>query len=664
MNTQTGKSVGIALLLAAGLLAVLFAFGVFSPGGAQAGVKGSPATEVELSTYKPGAENVMLTATFQVNDEVDGTTFSGTGTDNIVIALPSVMTDLDFDNIRVLQGGVEVGGVMVKALASGDDITAGTAITITTPNAMDQRTGGAAESIVREKDTDNGNVLANTDITLIVTGLGIPLTADTGEFTVYQAPQTAAPSAGAAGHVAITFAASVTSASASLNKRMADDEDVTLTLSFQTDTHSTDAANNPVTIVLPKGYDLATDDGIPTGETAPANAVIAVDAGYMNASDTDSKISVSPSSVVVTTTTTDNPGNTPDPIEEAETLTVSGFGTATSNPRITITISGLTNPDGTMPHEIGFRQAGTEAQKKATVYVTKDSDVQLTDSTGDRGIELSDMEARAEEVSLEFNFTPFVEGDADPPIVIELNDEFSFPDTDSIWWRTYQMVDGKIEIVQSRIEYVKDDLNDISVTLEETTDATKRSTASTDNGNIFVEFRDLTNPGLVGQDIPLVTVTQGNYEPTTVKGLLTGVQVSTTTAGAAVRVKISTAAANNIPAGEDIIVDLPGFILPDSIAREQVLFNGGRANVGTTPQSFIGIPASVSVGTNAVTLALPIAYPDGTSVPMGVHEGDIYTITFKLGAGLKNQTVKRGDRAIGASDAPITNTNLDRHQQG
>ena len=31
MNTQVGRSVGIALLMAAGLLAVLFAFGVFAP---------------------------------------------------------------------------------------------------------------------------------------------------------------------------------------------------------------------------------------------------------------------------------------------------------------------------------------------------------------------------------------------------------------------------------------------------------------------------------------------------------------------------------------------------------------------------------------------------------------------------------------------------------
>ena len=44
---------------------------------------------------------------------------------------------------------------------------------------------------------------------------------------------------------------------------------------------------------------------------------------------------------------------------------------------------------------------------------------------------------------------------------------------------------------------------------------------------------------------------------------------------------------------------------------------------------------------------------------MGVPKGNIYTITFKLGAGLKNQTVKRGDRPIGATDDPVTNTETD-----
>ena len=50
MNTLTGKSVGIALLLAAGLLAALFAMGVFSASGVGAAV------EDEASSKAPTAE--------------------------------------------------------------------------------------------------------------------------------------------------------------------------------------------------------------------------------------------------------------------------------------------------------------------------------------------------------------------------------------------------------------------------------------------------------------------------------------------------------------------------------------------------------------------------------------------------------------------------------
>ena len=51
MNTLTGKSSGIALLLAAALIAALFAMGVFAPVAVEAGIKGgSEKPMVELTT--------------------------------------------------------------------------------------------------------------------------------------------------------------------------------------------------------------------------------------------------------------------------------------------------------------------------------------------------------------------------------------------------------------------------------------------------------------------------------------------------------------------------------------------------------------------------------------------------------------------------------------
>ena len=54
MNTLTGKSIGIALLMAAALLAALFAMGVFAPAGAGASVvetDGKEPTQTLTNSY-------------------------------------------------------------------------------------------------------------------------------------------------------------------------------------------------------------------------------------------------------------------------------------------------------------------------------------------------------------------------------------------------------------------------------------------------------------------------------------------------------------------------------------------------------------------------------------------------------------------------------------
>ena len=85
MNIHIGKSAGIALLMAAALLAALFAMGVFSPVGVKADIvttTGNTPT-VELSTSDPEAD-VEITIKFRVDDDIDGTPEN----ENIRIKIP------------------------------------------------------------------------------------------------------------------------------------------------------------------------------------------------------------------------------------------------------------------------------------------------------------------------------------------------------------------------------------------------------------------------------------------------------------------------------------------------------------------------------------------------------------------------------------------------
>ena len=655
MNTLTGKSVGIALFLAAALIAALFAMGVFAPAGVDAGVKRSPAAMVELSTYKPGATGVMLTAKFHVTDEVDGSQPGGAVGDNVVINLPAGITGLDRDNVKVMQGTSEVGGVAIL-LPDGNALTSTTEVTITTPNAMSTATPPG--SIVREKDTDNGNLMANTETTLTITGLSItsPAVTSGNDFTIHQVPESVPSSEAAAGFFkTINYTASVTSAMAMLDKKMAGDENVKLTLTFRADTHSTGPADNPVTIMLPVGYDLATDDGIADGATTPTNAVIAVDAGYTGSAGTDSKISVSPSGAVVTTTTTDNPGSDPV-VEVAETLTVHSFGSATSNPTVTVTISGLMNPSGTQMLNIGFWQGGTEAQKTAMVYVTDGAEIGLMDSEGDPGIDISSIEASDTGVTLAFNFMPVVDPTDDDPIVIALNDGFVYPDHDDSWWGVWQMVGGEKMYRNARFSFDSDrtnvELRLLGSSYTRTNDDGSTTTfdpATEDAGNIYVEFRNLTNPNMVGS-LTLATVTQPPYESVSAMTQMTGTEISTTTAGAPVRIKVTTKAAATIPPGDDIVVKLKDFVVPATIPVNQVIIDGAEDDdpASTPGDDYDGNPSAISISGTTVNLSIPTTRSNGEDILRGITMDSFYTITFKLGAGIKNPNVKQGSRSASA----------------
>ncbi len=149
MNSMIGKSTGIALLMAAALLAALFATGVFAPAGVGA-IKGTPKPTATLSETAYGTTGVTLTVTFEVNDDVNNSQSKA-----LKVVVPSTVTAsigtgeanddsrLAIDKIKVEQGGVEVGRVVYDpegALAVDDY-----AFYIVEPASDDQTTPILAE---------------------------------------------------------------------------------------------------------------------------------------------------------------------------------------------------------------------------------------------------------------------------------------------------------------------------------------------------------------------------------------------------------------------------------------------------------------------------------------------------------------------------------------
>ena len=135
MSSMIGKSTGIALLMAAALLAALFAMGVFSATGVGADVVADDATTdanegptVELSDYSPGATGVTMTVTFQVTADVDNdvvTTFTVEGGDgefdfptiaggNAGDALPAELS-ITQDGVAYPQAQVDVDATAIDA---------------------------------------------------------------------------------------------------------------------------------------------------------------------------------------------------------------------------------------------------------------------------------------------------------------------------------------------------------------------------------------------------------------------------------------------------------------------------------------------------------------------------------------------------------------------
>ena len=136
--------------------------------------------------------------------------------------------------------------------------------------------------------------------------------------------------------------------------------------------------------------------------------------------------------------------------------------------------------------------------------------------------------------------------------------------------------------------------------------------------------------------------------PITVAGTTDGGKISTLNAGADnVRLEINAniavedaaTAASELSPGEDIVVDLKGFRLPDSadVEERDVIIAGGPDEVSTDSPAlteYNGYPDSITISGSKVTLTLPAVNSQGNAVG-GLNSG-AYKITFKSSFGLGN----------------------------
>ena len=157
MNSIVGKSTGIALLMAAALIAALFAMGVFSATGVGAAVNASPEPSISLSNNLPGATGVTMTVTFQVSTGV-----VENGDQDIVVTLPTAYTT----------GGnpaVNADGVTVTVTQLDKEVGLVTLDTSTVDIAY--RADVADTADVNESDD---NVVAGETVTVVIAGLTNP----------------------------------------------------------------------------------------------------------------------------------------------------------------------------------------------------------------------------------------------------------------------------------------------------------------------------------------------------------------------------------------------------------------------------------------------------------------------------------------------------------
>jgi hypothetical protein len=597
MNTQVGKSAGIALLLAAALLAALFAMGVFAPAGVDAAVKAQPGIMVKITdadgnmTKKPGAENVTVKVTFEINDDVDGANISGGTNDDVTVKF-GVQNDslfdsspaLNADKVRVEQDGKKVGKFVIRP--DGDDSAL---IQITYP----QNTGGFFSGT---GNNGYGIVKKDKPVTVTISGMTLGLLGERN-VEVGQGASTQTK--------AVMLSPSVIDAEVeleSIDDAMGDHQsgaNVTMTLTFTVDTAGASAAasETDVMIDLPSEYDLDTDGaGSDTGGTV--SSVNGATKGAVTNS----------------------------------TINVHGFG---ENKEVTVTITGLRNPANSQALAIKFKYGeATVPDRIVPLYITKIDELAATGT-------LLPAYAKSPDSTMEFRFGSVVDLSTPPydgatgksEIVIEVDDGFSGLSAENVSVMQRQDRNGDPVDVGGNI---KVDGNTITIMHDDASDAKNvMKTMGRNVGEVMVKITGLTNPSedgnwqalTVKQDgfsplMYLIDIAKAPEEPRVV--------LSSNKADAAVTLEIGSmvGGTREIKGGEDIVVTLAGFQIPGSIDENSVIIDGDGA------EEFYGNPASVAVSGSKITLSLPTRIAATGAVIDPVK--NYYKITFKLSAGIKN----------------------------
>ena len=238
MNSITGKSTGIALLMAAALIAALFAMGVFSATGVGADVNETPAPTVSLDPVDPEAD-VTITLNFRVDTAIDEEA------NEVVVTIPDefeLKEGLPEPTVNIQQNNSERGSSEFTAAAGGDDhsITIGTS------------------------DVAGGNILAGQLVTVEIVGFVNPEAAnDIPGFSFAQGTQTA---------IDITSPAAP-DVFAGLTARpieLSDDEPAATGVAMTLEFTPGEAAD--VEITLPEEYDLLDGGGtLPAGWAVTLN---------------------------------------------------------------------------------------------------------------------------------------------------------------------------------------------------------------------------------------------------------------------------------------------------------------------------------------------------------------------------------------------------------
>ena len=140
MNSMIGKSTGIALLMAAALLAALFAMGVFSATGVGADVsEDDPTPTIGLSSRVPSASGVTMTLTFKIDAAIAAgepirMTFPGFTANDVGFNIP--VDDVDTEGVNEAST-VTVKQGENKVLGLTAEVTGTTSRTVTISPSTD-----------------------------------------------------------------------------------------------------------------------------------------------------------------------------------------------------------------------------------------------------------------------------------------------------------------------------------------------------------------------------------------------------------------------------------------------------------------------------------------------------------------------------------------------